>query len=212
MPLRYFAMKSQNRKKSAKKNKPAHASAVNFFAETGLLKKIKRSGWWVAGIKDPESVAEHSFRCAVIGYYMAHCEQADPCKVMSMSLFNDIHEARINDLHKMGHYYIDFKDAEKKVFKDQVAGLPLDVKSALTRLREEYDGQATKESVIARDADILECLLQAKEYYDSGHLKARKFFQTAPDHLKTTTAQQLWEEIREWDSGGWWEHVVKFER
>ena len=30
-----------------------------------------------------------------------------------MTLFGDIHEARINDLHKMGHSYIDFKKAEK---------------------------------------------------------------------------------------------------
>jgi len=81
-------MKSQNKKEVTKKNKSADRSAINFFAEAGLLKKVKRSGWWVAGIKDPESVAEHCFRCAVIGYYMAHCEKADPSKVMAMALFN----------------------------------------------------------------------------------------------------------------------------
>src|SRR3990167_9386326 len=100
------------------------AAVLNFFAEAGLLKMIKRSGWWVAGIKDPESVAEHSFRCAIIGYYIDHMEKADPFKVLLMALFNDIHEARINDLHKMGHHYIDFREAENKVFKDQVG--PLD--------------------------------------------------------------------------------------
>jgi len=205
-------MKSQNRKKTIKRSPLKKHSAVNFFAETGLLKKIKRSGWWVAGIKDPESVAEHCFRCAVIGYYMAHCEKADPSKVMSMALFNDVHEARINDLHKMGHFYIDFKEAEKRVFKDQVADLHPAVKSAMTGLRVEYDAQKTKESIVARDADILECLLQAKEYYDNGYLKARKFFKTAPDHLKTKTARDLWHQIRDWDSGEWWEKVVKFER
>src|SRR3990167_4581102 len=103
-------------------------AALNFFAEAWLLKDVKRSGWWVAGIKDPESVAEHSFRTAVIGYYLAHAEGVDPLKVVSMALFNDIHEARINDLHKMGHYYIDFKAAEKKVFHDQVKDLDQRVK------------------------------------------------------------------------------------
>ena len=200
-------MKSQGRKKITKKN-----NAVNFFAEVGLLKKIKRSGWWVAGIKDPESVAEHSFRCAIIGYYMARIEKVNPYKVMTMALFNDVHEARINDLHKMGHFYIDFKDAEKKVFKDQVENLDKVVKSEMTDLRKEYDDQKTKESIVARDADILECLLQAKEYLDEGYLKAKKFFKTAPDHLKTKTANALWKEIQDWDSGRWWEDVVKFER
>jgi putative hydrolase of HD superfamily len=186
--------------------------ALNFFAEAGLLKKIKRSGWWVAGISNPESVADHSFRTAVIGFTLACLEGADPFRTMAMALFNDIHEARINDLHKMGHYYIDFKSAEKRVFADQVRGLAAQVREPLKDLRGEYEGQATQEAVIARDADILECLIQAKEYHDSGYQEAEHFFERAPDHLKTKTAQALWREIRAWDSSQWWQNVVKFER
>jgi len=206
-------MRSQNKKRVTRKKSKVHGrSAINLFAEIGLLKKIKRSGWWVAGIKDPESVADHSFRCAIIGYYMAHLEKADPFKVMAMALFNDVHEARINDLHKMGHYYIDFKEAEKKVFRDQVADLDSGVKKEMTALRKEYDEQKTKASIIARDADILECLLQAREYYDTGYLKAKKFFKTAPDHLKTKSAKRFWKQIQKWNSSRWWEDIVKFER
>ncbi len=187
-------------------------AAANFFAEAGLLKKIKRSGWWVAGLKSPESVAEHSFRTAIMAFYLAHLENADPYQVLLMALFNDIHEARINDLHKMGHYYIDFKDAEKKVFKDQIENLDGKVKIQMKAMREDYDRQQSLESIVARDADILECLLQAKEYYDAGHLKARHFFNRAPDFLKTKSAQRLWQRIKKWDSSDWWRGVVKFER
>ncbi|MCX5680689.1 MAG: HD domain-containing protein [Candidatus Omnitrophica bacterium] len=186
--------------------------ALNFFAEAGLLKKIKRSGWWVAGIKNPESVAEHSFRCAMIAYWMAHQEKVHPYRSVLMALFNDIHEARINDLHKMGHYYIDFKKAEKKVFADQTKDFGNGMKKEIVAMREEYDSQKTKESLIARDADILECLIQAKEYYDEGHLKAKLFLNRAPLFLKTKSAQKLWKQIIRWDSALWWQHVVKFER
>jgi putative hydrolases of HD superfamily len=209
---RFFAMKSQNKKRTIKKKSVKDIHAINFFAESGLLKKIKRSGWWVAGIKDPESVAEHSFRTAIMGYYVAHLEKADPYKVMIMTLFNDIHEARINDLHKMGHAYIDFKAAERKVFADQTKLLDKNIKAELRTLRKEYEAQKTKESIVARDVDILECLLQAKEYYDEGHTKTKKFFQKAPDFLKTKVAQKYWNQIQHWDSGQWWEHIVKFER
>ncbi|MBF0523019.1 MAG: HD domain-containing protein [Candidatus Omnitrophica bacterium] len=205
-------MKSPSKKRANKKTTTVSLAGLNLFAEAGLLKHIKRSGWWVAGIKDPESVAEHSFRCAIMAYYIAHAEGVDPFKTVIMALFNDIHEARINDLHKMGHYYIDFKEAEKKVYKDQIEGLNPVVKLEMERLRKDYDEQKTKESIVARDADILECLLQAKEYYDSGHTKAKKFFQKAPDYLKTKSAQKLWQMIKTWDSSSWWEHVVKFER
>lgn len=206
-------MKSQDKKRTTKKSKANDpVNAVNLFAEAGLLKNIKRSGWWVAGIKDPESVADHSFRCAIMAYYIAHLEKVDVFRAMTMALFNDIHEARINDLHKMGHHYIDFKEAEKKVFSDQVENLDGGVKDEMTSLRREYDAQKTKASIVARDADILECLLQAKEYYENGHLKAKKFFKVAPDHLKTKTAQALWKRIKTWDSSAWWESIVKFER
>ncbi|MBF0569776.1 MAG: HD domain-containing protein [Candidatus Omnitrophica bacterium] len=203
-------MRSTSKEKRSIK-KPDIA-ALDFFAEAGLLKRVKRSGWWVAGIEEPESVADHCFRCAVIGFYMAHEEGADPYRVLAMTLFNDIHEARINDLHKMGHYYIDFKAAEKKVFKDQVALLNARVRSALEDIRGDYDTQKTPEALIARDADILECLVQAREYMDHGHKVAVKFLRRAPGFLKTKTAQRLWKALQKWDSTVWWENVVKFER
>lgn len=186
--------------------------ALDFFAEAGLLKRVKRSGWWVAGIENPETVAEHCFRCAVIAFYLAHREGVDPYKAVVMALFNDIHEARINDLHKMGHYYIDFRDAEKKAFKDQITSLDKKIMRELESLRGEYDRQATRESIITRDADILECLLQAKEYVDNGYPMAKTFFKRAPDHLKTQTARKLWARALKWDSHDWWQNVVKFER
>lgn len=185
---------------------------LDFFAEAGLLKRVKRSDWWVAGLHNPESVAEHCFRCAVIGFCMAHEEGADPYRVLAMTLFNDIHEARINDLHKMGHYYIDFKEAEKKVFRDQVSALPARIKGPLESIRADYDGQRSLEALVSRDADILECLVQAKEYLDNGYPVARKFLRRAPGFLRTRTAQRLWKELQSWDSTVWWENVVKFER
>lgn len=187
-------------------------NALNFFAEAGLLKRVKRSGWWVAGIDNPETVAEHCFRCALIGYYLAHCEGVDPYQVITMTLFNDIHEARINDLHKMGHYYIEFHHAEQKAFADQVKHLHSKVKEELLRLRRRYDAQSSPESIVARDADILECLLQAKEYLDNGYPVAKTFFKCAPGFLKTKTARTLWRTALKWDSHQWWQKIVKFER
>ncbi len=192
--------------------KDAFQAALDFFAEAGLLKRVRRSGWWVAGIDDPESVADHSFRTAVIGFYMSYVENVDTFKVLAMCLFNDIHEARINDLHKMGHRYIDFKQAEKKVFNDQVRHMDERVSRPLTALRDEYDRQETAESQVARDADILECLVQAKEYLDAGSQEAEHFFERAPEYLKTATAKKLWERMLSWDSSAWWQNIVKFER
>ncbi|MEA3489153.1 MAG: HD domain-containing protein [Candidatus Omnitrophota bacterium] len=185
---------------------------LDFLAEVGKLKQVKRSGWWMVGIPYEESVAEHSFRCAAIGYVLAKLEGADPYKVLMMTLFNDLHEARINDLHKVAHKYLNVREAEKRAYFEQVEPLEEGIKEELTGSKEEYDAQETPESLVARDADILECLIQAKEYTDLGFRSAEKFFKQAPGHLRTESARRLWESTKNWDSNAWWEKLGVFER
>jgi len=185
---------------------------LDFIAEAGMLKRIKRSGWWMVGIPYDESVADHSFRCAVIGYVLAKMEKADPYKVLLMTLFGDLHEARINDMHKVAHRYLDVKKAEKEAFREQVEELDEGIREELKKTRSEYEYQKTPEGVIARDADILECMIQAKEYDDLGFKNAKKFFKKSPKHLKTKSAHVLWDRAETWDSNTWWEKLGKFER
>ncbi len=185
---------------------------MNLAAEAGLLKRVKRSGWWVLGIRDPESVADHSFRCAVIGYVLAKMEKACAHTVTMMCLFNDLHEARINDAHKVASRYLNYTEAENKAFKDQIEHLPKMIKDELCDWRNEYIAQETKESLIARDADILECLFQAKEYSDQGITQAKLFFKKAPLFLETKAAKSLWKSIKKWDSSKWWQKITEFKR
>jgi putative hydrolase of HD superfamily len=147
-----------------------------------------------------------------VGYLLAKAEGVDPYPVVLMCLFGDIQEARINDLHKLGQRYINFRKAEEAAFAEQVAGLPLFIRNELSYIRKEYVGQKTREGIIARDADILECLLQAKEYAELGFKVARRFLKQAPSHLKTVSARSLWRALRGHASQRWWERLSKFER
>ena len=185
---------------------------LNFISEAGMLKRVERSGWSVLGIKPAESVAEHSFRCAVIGYVIARLEKVPPYKILLMTLFNDIHEARITDLHKMAQRYIDAEPHEDKSFYEQIKLLPKDIREELSDMRGSYKNQRSKESIIARDADILECLIQAKEYYEYGHLEAAKFMKKAPAFLKTKTARRLWQLAKKSSLNDWWLKLSNFKR
>jgi len=185
---------------------------LGFISEAGMLKRVVRSGWSVLGIPEAESVAEHSFRCAALGYTLARMEGAEPYKVLLMTLFNDIHEARITDLHKMVQRYIDIEKAEDNAFHEQVNALPGSIKNELVSMRGEYRAQKTKESIIARDADILECLIQAKEYDEFGFKEAVKFTKRAPDFLKTKSARSLWRSAKKMKLNAWWERLSDFKR
>lgn len=177
---------------------------IKFFYEVGQAKKVDRSGWWIAGISDPESVAEHSFRVAIIGYVLAKLENGDPDKVITMCLFHDIHETRINDIHKIGQKYINTDDAEKQAFLDQVKGLPKSVSSTLNALISEFNDCESLEAKIAHDADKLECLLQAREYHSQGYNDVVDWIDSCGNNLNTKSAQEIAEKCMQIQPHEWW--------
>jgi len=185
---------------------------TNFFFELGQLKRVKRSGWWLININDPENVAEHSHRAAAIGFVMAKLDGADANKTAMMCLFNDLHEARINDLHKVGQRYIDFKQAETKAHKEQMENLPKEIGNDIFGLHEEFQQQKTKESIIARDADLLENALQAKEYIEAGYKDAQNWNDNIRKVLKTKTAFKFLDQIEKSSCNDWWRSLKKITR
>lgn len=163
---------------------------IDFLYELGLLKRWRRTGWWVAGIKDPESVAEHSFRVAVIGYLLAQLEGADAGKTTIMCLLHDSQEARTGDVPAVGKPYVTASSNEQ-VTADQTAGFPNGLASVIRDLVQEYEQRDSIEAQLAHDADKLELVLQSREYEAQGGYDTSDWLQNSVAALKTTTAQQL---------------------
>jgi putative hydrolase of HD superfamily len=78
------------------------AGAADLIFELGTLKRAKRTGWWIAGVKDPESIAEHSFRTVIIGTMLAAMEGADPARVALLCALHDTQETRVGDIPHVG--------------------------------------------------------------------------------------------------------------
>lgn len=186
-------------------------AVVKFNYELGQLKRVKRSGWWVAGIKDPESVAEHSYRSAVLAYIMGKIENVDAEKAAMMALIHDLPEARLNDLHKVGARYIDFKNVEVEVLREQIMGLPAGIDKEFLMFFEQYREGSSKEGMIAKDADLLECAIQAREYLDIGFKDSQNWIDNVSRKLKTETAKELFKTMLETPSNSWWQGLKKIE-
>jgi hypothetical protein len=56
-----------------------------------------------------------------------------------------------------------------QVTADQVARFPDEIGQAVRELVDEYEARESLEAQLARDADKLECLIQAREYQAQGH-------------------------------------------
>jgi putative hydrolases of HD superfamily len=176
--------------------------AMSYIFESGLLKRAKRTGWWIAGIKDVESIAEHSFRTAVIGTILAAMEGADPARVALLCLLHDTQETRITDIPHIARRYLDAADNET-VTGDQVATCPPPVASTIGAAVAEYEAGVTIEAIVARDADKLECLVQAVEYRHQGTSTVQPWIDSSRAALKTASAHRLADAAMVGDPLGW---------
>lgn len=166
------------------------AGVANYLVEMGVLKRARRTGWWAAGIKDPETIAEHSFRTALVGTMLAALEGADPARVALLCLLHDTQETRVGDIPHHGRRYLTAASNES-VTADQVAELPPPAARAVQEAVAEYEQGETQEALVARDADKLECLLQAVEYQQQGWATVQQWIDSSRAALKTPSAAQL---------------------
>lgn len=166
------------------------AKLAAFGYELGMLKRIRRAGWWHAGVRDPESVAEHSLRVAQLAAIIAAEEGADPARASFLALWHDSQETRTGDLpHTIGGYLT--KPEPRQITADQTAHLPSRSRELIRSAVDEYETRQTAEALCAKDADKLEMLLQAVEYRDIGVQRVDGWIDSARKGLKTQTAQRI---------------------
>ncbi|MEV7977252.1 MULTISPECIES: HD domain-containing protein [Streptomyces] len=163
---------------------------TGFLLEMGMLKRAKRTGWWIAGVKDPETIAEHSFRVALIGSVLAMMEGADPARTALLGLWHDTQETRVSDIPHIGRRYLEAAGNEK-VTADQVSAAHPAVRAGAQQIVEEYENGDSPEVICAHDADKLECLLQAVEYREQGCSNVQPWIDSSLAKLKTASAQSL---------------------
>jgi putative hydrolase of HD superfamily len=173
---------------------------VEFLFEVGMLKKTPRTGYQFLG-SGGESVADHSFRTAVIGYALAsRAPKADLMTVVLMCLFHDFPEARTGDHNYVNKKYVHAD--EKRALQDQVKHLPFG--DEVIRLANEFNEDKTVEAQLARDADQLDLILELKEQLDCGNPNAKDWLDFALERLVTEDAKKMAREIMETDSTNWW--------
>lgn len=173
---------------------------VNFLFEVGILKNTPRSGYQFLG-SGSESVADHSFRVAVIAYLLAKNEpKADIQKVLLMSLFHDFHEARTGDHNYVNKRYVTVN--ENKAVRDLAQKLPFG--QEIVSLIDEFKSRETLEARLSHDADQLDFILELKRQLDLGNKSAAEWLRYAVKRLITDYAKELADEITKTGSSDWW--------
>ena len=164
---------------------------ADLIYEAGMLKRTPRSGWLTIGVKQPESVAEHVFRATLIGMLLAKLERCDCEKVLKLCIVHDLKESRIGDIHKLAKRYLGVKKPVEAANNE------------LAQLIAEFEAQESKEAIVARDADKLELIAQAREYLELGFKPAKKWIINAKKELRTKSAKKLARELEKTSAFAW---------
>ena len=115
------------------------------------------------GVPHPESVADHSYRLAVMCLLIGPRLGLNADAMIRLALLHDLAEARVGDLTPVDRVTSEEKRQREAVaFAEIVEGLPEGL--ALDDLWREYEAGATPEARIVRQLDKLEMALQALEY------------------------------------------------
>jgi putative hydrolases of HD superfamily len=155
------------------------------------LKRTRRQGWIDREVTDPESVADHTFRMAMLAWVIAGRAGVNRERTVMLALVHDLAEAYAGDLTPHGdlgdlspeerrRVLIQAPDrtaAEQREWDRQkhaqeaeglrvlIEGLSPDQREELTALWNEYESGQTPEAEVIRQLDKVETWLQAEEYH-----------------------------------------------
>jgi len=168
------------------------SSFIDFFHEVGKLKDTAGRGWILIGAENPASVTDHSFRMAIMAWFLGKKKKnINFEKAIKMALVHDLCELHAENLtpYDHGHLPKDKKDwpaafdklprfskskklenflkkekKEKKALLKITANMPGDLKKEIISLWQDYSKGSSREARFVRQINRLETLLQAFEY------------------------------------------------
>jgi putative hydrolase of HD superfamily len=180
-----------------------YSRLINLFFEVGSLRKIARSHRQILLTDDiSDNIASHSFRVAIIAYFLAQLEKVDVNKTIIMALFHDLSETRSGDQNWVHKRYV--KVFEDEIIKDQLSDLTEN--NQLLAIMREYHERKTPESKVAKDADLLDQILLLKEYALNGNKEAETWLQRKEPQkrLQTQSAKKLAKKLYKTNPHNWW--------
>ena len=165
---------------------------VDFLHEVGKLKDMPRRGWVIREVKNPESIADHTFRATLLAWMLANIKgNLNIERLLKIALIHDLCEIYAGDttpydpiLPKDRKKRLELvktwprfteeqkkKIAEKKFKKESksldklISKLPPAFKKEIKNLWLDYEKGLTPEGRFFRQADRMENFLQAIEYW-----------------------------------------------
>jgi len=137
---------------------------LEVFTELSYLTRIKRTGWVLVGVPDPETVADHCYETAIFTYILSKYidVKVDIGKALTMALFHEVGEVRIGDFPRRAKKYVKKfkKGAEDSAIHDILGDVVNDIIPTL----HEFEECTSVEAKLVEAAEELQIIFKALIY------------------------------------------------
>ena len=176
----------------------------NFFNIIEELKHSERQGWKDKEVERPrDTIASHSLGASLLGWVLAEKEDLDSNKIVKMLIMHDLIMAYIEDYTPKDQEFDSKKEMERKAFDKLVEDVPEVIRDEFTSLFQELQDQETDEAKLAKEADKLDTLLQARSYnQESDEEFLQEFLESYRDYFSSETGESMLGELE--NRGGDW--------
>src|ERR1035437_292439 len=134
-------------------------NVIKVARNAGYLKRLRRTGWVRIGLRDAESVADHSFRTALLCMLLTKDRKINHQKIVEMAIIHDLGETATSDIHyEEGDKIIASEKAKEKIEEDILKTLfePLEDGKYYLDLWYEFRDQKTQEAKLLRQIEKIE--------------------------------------------------------
>lgn len=146
------------------------------------IHSLKRTGWLNHNVKNPESVAEHTYSVTLMTFLLTP-ETMNKDKAVSMALLHDIQETLTGDYTPEDNITPQEK-AQKELQSSKKISKSLENPQIL-KIFEEFEAQTSNESRWVKDVDHLDAVLLAN-YYDKHNRAPQLLLEEFASHAQKT--------------------------
>ena len=170
-----------------------------FFNVIEDLKHSERQGWKDKHVERPrDTIASHSLGASLLGWVLAEKEDIDSDKIVKMLTMHDLIMAYVEDYTPEDEEFDSKKEMEREAFDDLIEDVPEVIRDEFTSLFQELQNQETVDAELAKEADKLDTLLQARSYsQESDEEFFQEFIESYRDYFSSETGRSMLEELDE---------------
>ncbi|XP_015185271.1 PREDICTED: HD domain-containing protein 2 [Polistes dominula] len=168
-----------------------------FMELVGRLKHMKRTGWVKKNIPDPETIAGHMYRMAILSLLIDSKDNLDTSKILQMTLIHDLAECIVGDITPYCGVTPEEKHKREDVAMEEICQLLGDKGPTILQMFREYERQESPEAQYVKDLDRLDLIMQAYEYEKRDNIpgQLQEFFTSSVDKIKNPFVNKIATEI-----------------